>query len=140
MTRAVAAPAWFGTIPSRECGICHRIGIRAFVPYGSEGWRCLHEEPCENRAAKRTRTEHDLTVADYGHLGVFVFGTRDHRLALAALPPEGHRSAHKASACDALWVWNPSRADGSGRWFRSSDTDPLPDARPGVLFQPSSPS
>lgn len=37
---------------SRECGICHRIGYRSFVIYGSEGWRCLNETACARRAAR----------------------------------------------------------------------------------------
>lgn len=38
---------------ARECAICHRVGYRSFVPYGSEGWRCLHETSCSRRASQR---------------------------------------------------------------------------------------
>lgn len=41
------------TYETRECGICHRIGYRSFIIYGSEGWRCLHETACRRRAASR---------------------------------------------------------------------------------------
>lgn len=39
---------------SRECAICHRIGYRAFVIYGSEQWRCLHEVACARRNSQRS--------------------------------------------------------------------------------------
>lgn len=35
---------------ARECAVCHRIGYRSFVIYGSEGWWCLHEAACRRRA------------------------------------------------------------------------------------------
>lgn len=44
---------WNWNHEARECGVCHRIGYRAFVIYGSEGWRCLHESACRRRADER---------------------------------------------------------------------------------------
>lgn len=40
---------------ARECDVCHRVGYRAFVISGSEGWRCLHETACRRRAAEREK-------------------------------------------------------------------------------------
>lgn len=34
---------------TRECRICHRLGWRAFVPYGDSAWRCTHEGACARR-------------------------------------------------------------------------------------------
>lgn len=39
---------------SRESPICHRIGYRAFVIYGSDQWRWLHEVVCARRNSQRS--------------------------------------------------------------------------------------
>jgi hypothetical protein len=38
---------------TRECHLCHRIGYRAFVPYGDWAWRCLHDNVCIRRRMTR---------------------------------------------------------------------------------------
>lgn len=42
---------------SKECYLCHRIGYRAYVPYGDWAWRCLYEIPCARRAGRRAWEE-----------------------------------------------------------------------------------
>ena len=42
---------------SKECYLCHRIGYRAYVPYGDLAWRCLYEIPCARRAGRRAWEE-----------------------------------------------------------------------------------
>jgi hypothetical protein len=42
---------------SRECHLCHRVGYRAFVPYGDWAWRCLYEKPCYRRIGRRVYEE-----------------------------------------------------------------------------------
>ena len=42
-----------GGVP-RECGKCHRIGVRSFAPEGDYGWTCLNERACLRRVIART--------------------------------------------------------------------------------------
>lgn len=42
-----------GFAQTKECRLCHRIGQRAFVPWGSEGWECSNDRACRARAARR---------------------------------------------------------------------------------------
>lgn len=44
---------------TKECALCHRIGYRAFVPYGSELWRCTRDDLCARRVERRTRLGFD---------------------------------------------------------------------------------
>lgn len=39
---------------AKECALCHRIGYRAFVPYGSEGWCCFRDDLCRKRRASHS--------------------------------------------------------------------------------------
>lgn len=38
-----------------ECHWCHRIGTRAFSPWGSEGWECSNDRACSERSRRRDR-------------------------------------------------------------------------------------
>jgi hypothetical protein len=33
----------------KECEVCHRVGYKAFVPYGDAGWRCGRDDLCRAR-------------------------------------------------------------------------------------------
>jgi len=39
---------------ARECGKCHRVGVKAFAPEGDYGWTCLNERACLRRVISRT--------------------------------------------------------------------------------------
>ena len=46
-----------GFAQTKECRRCHRIGQRAFVPWGSEGWECSDDRACRGRADRRDGAE-----------------------------------------------------------------------------------
>ncbi|WP_396909966.1 hypothetical protein [Mycolicibacterium sp.] len=39
---------------TKECYLCHRIGTRAYVPYGDSAWRCTRDDLCRLRTQQRT--------------------------------------------------------------------------------------
>lgn len=39
----------------KECGICHRVGFRAFVPWGDVGWCCARDDLCRDRVQRTVR-------------------------------------------------------------------------------------
>lgn len=113
---------------TKECEVCHRIGYRSFVPSGSERWRCLRDDVCAVRAAKRVRAEHDLEVVAYSSRNVFVFGTTDERLARRAIiPSKEHGDPRRLPTRAGAWVWAPDY-----RWVPIGPQHPA--ARPGVRF------
>lgn len=40
-----------------ECHLCHRLGSRGFVPWGSEGWECANDRACARRRSERERID-----------------------------------------------------------------------------------
>lgn len=48
----------FGVV-TLECALCHRMGRRLFVPYGSEGWVCSRDDLCRARRRRREQGAFD---------------------------------------------------------------------------------
>lgn len=46
---------------TKECVHCHRIGYRAFVPYGEREWVCARDDLCRRRVETRAAVA-DLTL------------------------------------------------------------------------------
>jgi hypothetical protein len=40
-----------------ECHLCHRLGSRGFVSWGSEGWECAYDRACARRRSERERID-----------------------------------------------------------------------------------
>ncbi len=69
------------------CHLCHRIGTRGFVPWGSEGWECSNDRACAARSSARERVDpRELSQAELNeYLDLLVSQGKDDS-------PEFHRA------------------------------------------------